>query len=218
MFESFVTAFIIYFVVIDPIGNAPIFLAVTEAQDRARKLRTALEGTAIATAIMMFFALCGAWILGYLNITEAAFKIAGGIILFLVALDMLAAKRQQRKRAESTGNATAGDAVEEEDSDGDNLAIYPLAIPLLAGPSAIMSVIVVNAGFAGALASTLTGYAALLAVMVATGIILCLTVIAEGWLNEKITMVFSRITAIILAGLSVQYVIDGLAAIGLVTL
>ena len=218
MFESFVTAFIIYFVVIDPIGNAPIFLAVTEAQDRARKLRTALEGTAIATAIMMFFALCGAWILGYLNITEAAFKIAGGIILFLVALDMLAAKRQQRKRAESTGSGTASDAVDEEDSDGDNLAIYPLAIPLLAGPSAIMSVIVVNAGFAGALASTLTGYAALLAVMVATGIILCLTVIAEGWLNEKITMVFSRITAIILAGLSVQYVIDGLAAIGLVTL
>ena len=218
MFESFVTAFIIYFVVIDPIGNAPIFLAVTEAQDRARKLRTALEGTAIATAIMLFFALCGAWILGYLNITEAAFKIAGGIILFLVALDMLAAKRQQRKRAESTGSGTASDAVDEEDSDGDNLAIYPLAIPLLAGPSAIMSVIVVNAGFAGALASTLTGYAALLAVMVATGIILCLTVIAEGWLNEKITMVFSRITAIILAGLSVQYVIVGLAAIGLVTL
>ena len=219
MFESFVTAFIIYFVVIDPIGNAPIFLAVTEAQDRARKLRTALEGTAIATAIMLFFALCGAWILGYLNITEAAFKIAGGIILFLVALDMLAAKRQERKRAESTGSdsSTASEAAAEE-TDGDNLAIHPLAIPLLAGPSAIMSVIVVNAGFAGALASTLTGYAALLAVMVATGIILCLTVVAEGWLNEKITMVFSRITAIILAGLSVQYVIDGLAAIGLVTL
>ena len=219
MFESFVTAFIIYFVVIDPIGNAPIFLAVTEAQDRARKLRTTLEGTAIATAIMLFFALCGAWILGYLNITEAAFKIAGGIILFLVALDMLAAKRKERKRAESTGSdsSTASEAAAEE-TDGDNLAIYPLAIPLLAGPSAIMSVIVVNAGFAGALASTLTGYAALLAVMVATGIILCLTVVAECWLNEKITMVFSRITAIILAGLSVQYVIDGLAAIGLVTL
>ena len=219
MLESFVTAFIIHFVVIDPIGNAPIFLAVTEAQDRARKLRTALEGTVIATAILLFFALCGAWILGYLNITEAAFKIAGGIILFLVALDMLAAKRQERKRAESTGSdrSTASETTAEE-TDGDNLAIYPLAIPLLAGPSAIMSVIVVNAGFAGALASTLTGYAALLTVMVATGIILCLTVVAEGWLNEKITMVFSRITAIILAGLSVQYVIDGLAAIGLVTL
>lgn len=215
MLESFITAFIIYFVVIDPVGNAPIFLAVTEAQGRARKLRTALEGTAIATAIMLFFALCGAWILGYLNISEAAFKIAGGIILFLVALDMLAAKRQQRKRAESTGGGNAGEAGSDE-PDSDNLAIYPLAIPLLAGPSAIMSVIVVNAGFAGALASTLTGYAALLAVMVATGIILCLTVVAEGWLNERITMVFSRITAIILAGLSVQYVIDGLTAIGIV--
>ncbi len=216
MLESFITAFIIYFVVIDPIGNAPIFLAVTEAQTRARKLRTAIEGTAIATAIMLFFALCGAWILGYLNISEAAFKIAGGIILFLVALDMLAAKRQQRKRDESTGGGTSGETSPEE-PDSDNLAIYPLAIPLLAGPSAIMSVIVVNAGFGGALASTLTGYAALLAVMVATGIILCLTVVAEGWLNEKITMVFSRITAIILAGLSVQYVIDGLTAIGLIS-
>ena len=217
MLENFITAFIIYFVVIDPVGNAPIFLAVTEEQDRARKLRTAIEGTAIATGIMLFFALCGAYILAYLNITEAAFKIAGGIILFLVALDMLAAKRQQRKRDDSTGGGSGGQTGA-DDTESDNLAIYPLAIPLLAGPSAIMSVIVVNAGFTGALASTLTGYAALLAVMVVTGFILCMTVVAEGWMNEKITMVFSRITAIILAGLSVQYVIDGLVTIGLVSL
>jgi len=211
MIEAFTTAFIIYFVVIDPVGNAPIFLAVTQHQDRARKLRTALEGTAVATAIMLFFALCGAWILGYLKISEAAFRIAGGIILFLVALDMLAARRQQRKR-----EATAGD---EHAPEPDNVAVYPLAIPLLAGPSAIMSVIVVTGGFAsGGVGVVLTGYAALLAVMVATGAILGLTVLAEGWMNERITMVFSRITAIILAGLSVQYIIDGLAAIGLVTL
>ena len=155
MVESFITALIIYFVVIDPIGNAPIFLAVTGAQDRARKMRTALEGTMVATMIMLFFAVCGAWILGYLNISEAAFKIAGGIILFLVALDMPAAKRQARKRAESTGDSPA------DEIDSDNLAIYPLAIPLLAGPSAIMSVIVVNAGFAGSIAGMMTGYAAL---------------------------------------------------------
>ena len=123
---------------------------------------------------------------------------------------MLAAKRQARKRAESTGDSPA------DEIDSDNLAIYPLAIPLLAGPSAIMSVIVVNAGFAGSIAGIMTGYAALIAVMVATGIILCMTVVAEGWLNEKITMVFSRITAIILAGLSVQYVIDGMSVIGLI--
>jgi len=198
MIESFITAFIIYFVVIDPVGNAPVFLAVTTAQTRRQKFRTAIEATLFASFIMLFFALCGAWVLAYLKITQPAFKIAGGIILFLVSLDMLSAKRQQRKRDEST------------DNEGDNLAIYPLAIPMLAGPAAIISVIVVTAEFSDALGRSLIGYSALLAVMASTGLILCLTVIAESWLNEKVTMVFSRITAIILAGLSVQYVLDGL--------
>ena len=211
MFESFVTAFIIYFVVIDPIGNAPVFLAVTSHLNQKRKLRVAVEGSAIATAIMLFFALCGAWVLAYLQISEAAFKIAGGIILFLVALDMLAAKRQQRKREDSTSDQQTSSSEPEND----NPAIYPLAIPLLAGPAAIMSVIVVNTSFAGALTSTIIGYASLIAVMIATGLILCMTVVAESWLNERVTMVFSRITAIILAGLSVQYVIDGIQSVGL---
>jgi multiple antibiotic resistance protein len=198
LIESFITAFIIYFVVIDPVGNAPVFLAVTNAQTRRQKFRTAIEATLFASFIMLFFALCGAWVLAYLKITQPAFKIAGGIILFLVSLDMLSARRQQRKRDEST------------DNEGDNLAIYPLAIPMLAGPAAIISVIVVTAEFSDALGRSLIGYSALLAVMASTGLILCLTVIAESWLNEKVTMVFSRITAIILAGLSVQYVLDGL--------
>ena len=192
-------------------------------------MRTALEGTLVAAMIMLFFALCGACILAYLNISEAAFKIAGGIILSLVALDMLAARRQARKRTASTGTAAPDrntpsngnrDGADSHDQDGDhdNVAIYPLAIPLLAGPSAIMSVIVVTADFASSLGSMVTGYAALIAVMVATGMILCAAVVAETWIDERISMVFSRITAIILAGLSVQYVIDGLAIIGFVSL
>lgn len=222
MIEIFISAFIIYFVVIDPIGNAPIFLSITSQQSRSRKFRTAIEGTAYATAIMLFFTFCGVWIFDYLDITDAAFKIAGGLILFLVSLDMLSAKRQQRKRDESTENLPEKQVTiekeEDGDGDGDNLAIYPLATPLLAGPSAITSVIVVNASFSSDLSSMLIGYASLIAVMLATGLILCLTVIAEKWLNEKITMVISRITAIILAGLSVQYVIDGLTALGLVSI
>ena len=106
---------------------------------------------------------------------------------------------------------------EDEESEPDNVAIFPLATPLLAGPSAIMSVIVVTAGFAGnGFAGLMTGYAALLAVMALTGVILTVTVVADRWLDERVTMVFSRITAIILAGLSVQYVIDGLTTIGIV--
>ncbi len=212
MLESFVTAFIIYFVVIDPIGNAPVFLAVTSHLGRGRKLRVAIEDAAIATAIMLFFAHCGAWVLSYLKISDAAFKIAGGIILFLVALETLAAKRQQRKRHESTGEPLAASPGTENN----NPAIYPRAIPLLADPAAIMSVIVVNAGFTGALTSTIIVYSSLMAVMFATGVILCLTVVAENWLHKRVTMVFSTITAFVLAGLSVQYVIDGLTLVGLI--
>ena len=109
MYEILTAAFIIYFVVIDPVGNAPIFLAVTETQDWTRRLRTALEGFAIATAFMLFFALCRSYILSYLKITKAAFKITSGIILFVVALDMLAAKLQQHKCAQSTGGGYTSD-------------------------------------------------------------------------------------------------------------
>ena len=97
MLESFITAFIVYFVVIDPIGNSPIFPAITAHLSKRQKIRTAIEGSIVAAAIMLFFALCGAWILHYLAIAFSAFKIAGGIILLLVAIDMLSNRRQQRK-------------------------------------------------------------------------------------------------------------------------
>ena len=224
MIESFVTAFIIYFVVIDPIGNAPIFLAVTQHQDKARKTRTAIEGTVVATAIMLFFALCGAWILGYLAISEAAFKIASGVILFTVALEMLSDRRQARKqRASSPASSTTDDdqttttpikPADDDDVSSDNVALFPLAIPLLAGPAAIMSVMVVSADMAGSLNSSLVGYGALLAVMAVTGLILIVTVSIERIIDPRATAVFSRITAIILAALSVQYIIDGVNQIG----
>ena len=93
MIENFLTAFIVYFVVIDPIGTAPLFLAVTAAQDKRAKITTTIEAMLAATLIMVFFALCGSWVLQYLKIGEPAFKIAGGVTLFLVAWDMLNSKR-----------------------------------------------------------------------------------------------------------------------------
>mgnify|MGYP001493814342 FL=1 len=215
MLESFITAFVIYFVVVDPIGNAPIFLAVTTHLDKTRKARVALEGTAVATIIMLFFAICGSWILGYLNISEAAFKIAGGLILFTVALDMLTSRRQTRKEQNTARDSDAG-APPPALGESDNVAIFPLAIPLLAGPAAIMSVMVVSADLDGSVALQVTGYSALLAVMVLTGIILSLTTLAERIIDPRAANVFSRITAIILAALSVQYVIDGVTLLGFI--
>ena len=85
----FITAFIVYFVVIDPIGNSPIFLAITAHLSKRQKIRTSVEGSIVAAVIILFFALCGAWILHYPAISFSAFKIAGSIILLLVAIDML---------------------------------------------------------------------------------------------------------------------------------
>ena len=125
---------------------------------------------------------------------------------------MLAANRQAGKRAASKGNAaTNGDTASEANRDNagshgrdgfhDNVGIYPLAIPLLAGPSAIMSVIVVTSDFPSSLGSMVKGYAALIGVMITTGTILCAAVVAETSIDERISMVFSRITAITLVGL-----------------
>ena len=85
MIENFLAAFIVYFVVIDPTGTAPLFLAVTAAQDKRAKIRITIEATLLATLIMVFFALCGSWVLQYLRVGEPAFKIAGGMSLFLMA-------------------------------------------------------------------------------------------------------------------------------------
>ena len=168
MIENFITAFIVYFVVIDPVGTAPIFLAITTHLNKRQKIRTALEGSFVAGAIMLFFALCGVWILHYLNISLTAFRLAGGIILLMVALDMLANKRQARREQ---GNDTI--------STDDNIAIFPLATPLLAGPAAITSVM----GVAGSPASNLIiviDYRAMVAVMSATEIGLIIVNIAKS--------------------------------------
>jgi multiple antibiotic resistance protein len=206
MLENFITAFIVYFVVIDPVGNAPIFLAITSHLPRRQKIRVAIEGSTVAAAIMLFFAICGAWILQYLAISFTAFKLAGGIILLLVALDMLSNRRQQRKEQ--------GSDIASQD---DNIAIFPLAIPLLAGPAAITSVMVVSSGAAGSLKLSLLGLGALALVMTATALILIATSFAESYVDRRVTSVFSRITAIILAALSIQYIIDGLSALGVIT-
>ena len=203
MIESFLTAFVIYFVVIDPVGSAPIFLSVTSHLTKIQKYKVAMEATIIASLIMIFFGMCGTWILHYLQISISAFKIAGGIILLLVALDMLSSKRHDRKRQQLS-----------EDDGNDGVAVYPLAIPLLAGPAAITSVMMISGRSNINLEEMLPGYFALILVMFITALIFMLTGFFQEYINYKITSVFARITAIILAALSIQYLINGLKSLG----
>ena len=197
MIELFFKTFIFYFIVIDPIGSTPIFLVVTEHLDVKEKIKTALHGTFIATLILLFFGLLGNSILAYLKISFPAFTIAGGIILFIIALEMLFDKRQQRK--EEHTNFTS-----------DKLSIFPLATPLLAGPAAITSVIVSVSAMGNNLTNQTIGMFALIAATLVTFIILFIASKSEKIINKRIINIFSRIVAIVLAGLSIQYILDGI--------
>ena len=197
MIELFFKTFIFYFIVIDPIGSTPIFLVVTEHLSIKEKIKTALHGTFIATLILLFFGLLGNSVLAYLKITFPAFTIAGGIILFIISLEMLFDKRHQRK--EEDINFTS-----------DKLSIFPLATPLLAGPAAITSVIVSVSATGNDISKQAIGMLALVAVTLTTFIILFIAAKSEKIINKKIISVFSRIVAIILAGLSIQYILDGI--------
>ena len=200
MLETFFQSFVLYFVVIDPLAAAPLFLIVTQGLKIKNKLKTAFEATLIATLILIFFAILGNFILSYLQISLSAFTIAGGIILFLISLEMLFDKRSQRKE----------DQIKESSA---VTSIFPLAIPLLAGPAAITSVIVSVADMGTNLMSQATGLLALILVMILTFISFYVVSKSSKIINKKVTTVISRVIGIILAGLSVQFILDGIQKI-----
>ena len=198
MLEIFIQSFVLYFVVIDPIGSAPIFFVVTKNLSTDSKIKTAMNSTTFAFLILVFFALLGNYIFNHLNITFPALKIAGGIILFLVSLEMLFNKRQERKE-------------ENAKLDTDNVSIFPLAIPLLAGPAAIISVVVSVSNIGSNYINQIVGIAALVIVMSMTFVSFFTVSKFEKMVNKKLINIFSSIIAIILAGLSVQYILDGIS-------
>ena len=198
MIEIFIQSFVLYFVVIDPIGSAPIFFVVTKNLSVDDKIKTAMNSTTFAFLILVFFALLGNYIFNHLNITFPALKIAGGIILFLVSLEMLFNKRQERKE-------------ENTNFDTDNVSVFPLAIPLLAGPAAIISVVVSVSNIGSNYINQIVGIAALAIVMSMTFVSFFTVSKFEKMVNKKLINIFSSIIAIILAGLSVQYILDGIS-------
>ena len=200
MLEVFFQSFVLYFVVIDPLAAAPLFLIVTQGLKIKNKLKTAFEATLIATLILIFFAILGNFILSYLQISLSAFTIAGGIILFLISLEMLFDKRSQRKENEIKESSAV-------------TSVFPLAIPLLAGPAAITSVIVSVADMGKNFLSQATGLLALILVMILTFISFYVVSKSSKIINKKVTSVISRVTGIILAGLSVQFILDGIQKI-----
>ncbi|MDC0598002.1 MarC family protein [Candidatus Pelagibacter sp.] len=186
-----------YFVVIDPIGTTPLFLVVTKGLHAKDKNKVAFEGVLIATIVLLFFAFFGNYVLKYLGITFPAFTIAGGVILFLIALEMLFDIRSERKKRSINDKR-------------DKISIFPIAIPLLAGPAAITSVILTISQAEGSYSLLIINIICLISVMLVSFVILRVFTKFQKFINEKIINIFSRVIGIILAALSIQYILDGI--------
>ena len=197
-----VPVFVTLFVVIDPVGLAPLFIALTQGMDRAQRLAVGLRACVISVLLLTVFGLAGESILGGIGITMPAFQIAGGILLFLTALDMVFERRSQRR----AGHATA-------DHDP---SVFPLAMPLIAGPGAMAAMILLVGEAGGDWGGVLAVHLAMVAVIVMAFGLFLIAMPLERVLGKTGTMVITRLLGMLLAALSVQFVLNGLRASGLV--
>jgi multiple antibiotic resistance protein len=202
--DLLVTSLVTLLVVIDPVGLAPTFLAVTEGMSAAERRRVALRACLIAAAILMGAALIGDWLLRTLSISLPAFRIAGGLLLFSIASEMVFGVRIARATRE------AEHVVEERVR---NVAAFPLAIPLMAGPGAITATVL--------LASRADGDPMRLAILLGVIVAICAACLAVFVVANRIgrllgitgNVVLARLLGVLLAALAVQFVIDGVRAV-----
>jgi multiple antibiotic resistance protein len=201
--EFAISALVTLLVVVDPVGLAPGFLAVTDGLAVPQRRRVALRASAIAVVVLIGTALIGDWLLRELGITLPAFRIAGGLLLFAIAFEMLFGLRQPRE------TATAERAAEEHVR---HIAAFPLAIPMLAGPGAITATLLLSGQAAGR--------PIWLAILFGMIVLVALASLASFLVAARLgrllgitgNVVLSRLLGIILAALAVQYVIDGVRA------
>jgi multiple antibiotic resistance protein len=200
--QLFLSAFVTLFVLIDPPGCAPIYAGLTTDASRAQTVAMAFRASVIAAGILVVFALFGAQLLAALHIELDSFRIAGGIMLFLIALDMVLDRNTERR-------GERAEAVKASRPVVNDVAVFPMAMPILAGPGSIASIMLLTARAHGAtemaviLAALATVLAMAFGAMVAAGPIIRL-------LGAQIEAVITRLLGVLLAALAAQFVIDGI--------
>lgn len=201
MVELFISAFVTLFVVIDPPGCAPIFAGLTSGAPPRQARTMAVKACLIAACILFVFALFGEALLAALHIELNSFRIAGGIMLFLIALDMVFEKRTQR-REERVEKVKADPEIED-------VSVFPMAMPMLAGPGSIATIMLLMSRAQGTEA-TLVILGALSSVLVISLIALVAAIPLMKMLGHSVEAVITRLLGVLLAALAAQYIIDGL--------
>lgn len=199
----FLSAFMTLFVIIDPPGCAPIFATLTQNTSRAHQRSMAIKSVGVATVILVGFALVGEWLFSKLGISLDALRIAGGIMLFIIGLNMVFEKRTE------TREDRAEDLLEEIE-DPEDISVFPMGIPMIAGPGTMASLLLLT-GNTDTTAGAVAIYAALFAVLVIT--------FASFWvaggllklMGKTFTTVLTRVLGVLLATLAAQFILDGVA-------
>ena len=194
-----ITTFVTMFVVVDPVGLSPMFVALTQGVPAKERRAIALRACSIAFGLLILFAFFGESVLGFIGISLPAFQIAGGVLLFLTALEMLFQKRAKR-REENAETETVNDP-----------SVFPLAIPLIAGPGAIASLILITGQNEGAVNLALI-LGATFAVIVIVMLFFLAASLIERALGKTGIDVVTRLLGMLLAALSAQFILDGLTA------
>ena len=196
-FEFFITSFVALFIIIDPIGITPVFIALTQGMSKKIRRRIALRSIAVSAFVISLFIIFGETVLGFIGISMPAFRIAGGILLFLTALDMLFQRRSKRRE-----NQTENELI-------DDPSVFPLAIPLITGPGAIATVILITGSKPGLVGIISTGIISTL-VLFTVFVFFSAADGIERLLDKTGIDVLTRLLGMLLAALSVQFVVEGI--------
>ena len=200
---------LIYFAVIDPIGTIPIFLSITERFDYKQKQRAALRGCTIAFFVLVFFGFFGDLILSHLKISSATFNIAGGAILFLISMEMVNGRRQARKSKAVENNQVAAEELI-------RISSSPLGVPLLAGPGAITSIMVL--GDFTSVDKLVINLSSIFLALAASALLLYFAAWGSKFINLTISTVMSRLVGILLAAIAIQIILNGFNELGIISI
>ena len=204
MLPIFLNSFVLFFITIDTIGNLPFFISLTEGAKIKKKNQIALKSVIYAFFILILFAYLGRYLLDALGVTLDSLKIAGGIILMFIAIDILFEKRKKRREKKVEA------ALDEKTYD--EIIIFPIAIPFIAGPSTLATIILLMGNYTSSINFQIVVILALVAALIVSLLLMIGANFTTKYIPPQILHATSRVFAFILAALATQFVIDGIKA------
>ena len=204
MFAIFLNSFVLFLITIDTIGNLPFFISLTEGAEIKKKNQIAIRSVIIAFFITVAFAYLGKYLLDAIGVSLNSLKIAGGIILMFIAIDILFEKRKVRREKKVEA------ALDEKNFD--EIIVFPMAIPFIAGPSTLATIILLMGNYANSAESQLIVVVALIAALIVSLFLMIGINFTTKYIPQQILHATSRVFAFILAALATQFIVDGIKA------